>query len=338
MSFFAHIEELRTVLISCMVTLLVLAVGGWFASEWAMNFLISWAGLEGVQFIRPQEAFFTRFKISLLLGFIAGLPFIAFWIWGFVVPGLLRRERRVVLPLVFWSTLLFLIGIAFAILILTPVMLKFLIGFQTSLVEANLAVGYVVDFYVRMCLACGILFQLPLVVAILSFFGIITPGFLKSMWRHAIVVILIAAAIVTPADMLSQLVLGLPIILLYFISILISSAIHRGRQREAAKYDEEPPEPDDVPPHGPGEEPPLGPEDAHPRGPDGAQADVQDDAPPREADGASDSGSVPEAPAPPGRSADTPPQEGPAEPEAAEERKGEESGPPPLHPPEDWSI
>ncbi|MCK4305549.1 MAG: twin-arginine translocase subunit TatC, partial [Candidatus Eisenbacteria sp.] len=229
MSFLDHLDELRSVLISSVVALLVLGIGGWFISGWLMDFLIDHAGLGKAQFIKPQEAFFTRFKISLAAGFIVGLPYIALQVWSFVVPGLLKREKRVVLPLVFWSTLLFLMGAAFSFLILTPIMLRFLSGFGTPVVIANLAVGYVLDFYIRMAIACGVLFQLPLVVAVLSFFGIVTPGFLKSMWRQAIIVILIASAIVTPADMLSQLVLGLPIILLYFASIFVSAAICRAK-------------------------------------------------------------------------------------------------------------
>ncbi|MBP7669355.1 MAG: twin-arginine translocase subunit TatC [Candidatus Eisenbacteria bacterium] len=229
MSFFEHLDELRGVVVSCLFVLLVLACGAWFFSERLLDLLVS-RTVGQATFIRPLEAFMTRVKLSLLLGLIAGLPFIAFRVWGFVVPGLLQREKRIALPLVVLSTVLFLIGIAFASLALTPTMLKLLLGFGSERVVANIAVGYLFDFVLKMALACGLLFQLPLVIAILSLMGIVTPKFLLAKWRHAIVIILIVAAVVTPGDGPSQLVLAIPIVILYFLSIWVSAAIHRGKQ------------------------------------------------------------------------------------------------------------
>ncbi len=242
MSFFDHLEELRSVIIISLVTLVVLAIGAWFISGWLLDFLVTHT-VGQAQFIKPQEAFYTRLKLSLLAAALVGMPFIAYQVWSFVVPGLFRKEKRVVLPLVVWSTLLFLIGVAFSVLVLTPTMLKFLASFGSDVVQADLAVGYLLDFYMRMAIACGILFQLPLVIAVLSFFGIVTPGFLKSKWRHAILLILILSAIVTPADAASQLMLGVPIVLLYFISIFVSVAIYKSRGKE----EEDEPDGDDEP-------------------------------------------------------------------------------------------
>ncbi len=281
MSFTDHLEELRSVLFACLLTLVILGVGGWFVSDRVMDFLIEFAGLEGAQAIKPQEIFFTRFKISIMIGLLVGMPYIAAQIWGFVVPGLLQRERKTVFPLVFWSTLLFLSGVAFSLLVLTPIMLKFLAGFETLVVTANLAVGYVLDFYLRMAIACGFLFQLPLVVAVLSLFGILSPRHLRKFWRHAVVIILIAAAVVTPADVLSQLALGTPIILLYFVSILVSAVIQRGRRRKEPEQDEETPE------EGPPEDgPDGGSEDGPDGGSEGGPAGGSEDGP----DGGSEGG------------------------------------------------
>ncbi len=255
MSFFDHLEELRWVLLSCLGAVVVAAVGGWYVSSPLLDYLITHT-VGQAQFIKVQEAFYTRFKLALLLGFIAALPFVAYRIWNFVVPGLLQRERRVVYPLVIWSTILFLIGVAFSAFILTPTMVRFLTSFGTERMVANLSVGFMLDFYIRMAFACGILFQLPLVVAILSLFGIITPGFLKSKWRHAIVVILILSAMVTPTDMMSQLMLGLPVILLYFISIYISVMIYRAKPEESDEDEERPEPPPEPAPTGRESEPP----------------------------------------------------------------------------------
>ena len=236
MSFFEHLDELRGVLLSSIAVLLVLAVVAWFFSARLIDLLVV-RTVGQAQFIRPLEAFSTRVKISLLLGLIAGMPFIAFRIWGFIVPGLLHRERRFLMPIVLWSTLLFLLGVGFSTFVLSPMMLKLLLTFQTKYVTANVAVGYLLDFVLKMAFACGLLFQLPLIVAMLSHAGIVTPGYLKSKWRHAVVVILIVAAVVTPGDGPSQLVLAVPIVLLYFVSILVSASIHRGKRRRAAERD-----------------------------------------------------------------------------------------------------
>jgi sec-independent protein translocase protein TatC len=234
MSFLDHLDELRSVLLSCLVALLVLAVGAWIATEPVMNYLVQHvARLERAVFLKPTEPFTTRVKIALLMAFIAGLPYIGFQIWSFVVPGLMQREKRIVFPLVFWSSILFIVGVGFATFALSPTMLIILRSFGTEFVQESLSIGYLLDFLVKMAFACGIMFQLPLVVAVLSLFGLVTPGFLKSKWRHAIVLILFIAAVVTPGDGPSQLVLALPVILLYFVSIWISAVICRG-QREPA--------------------------------------------------------------------------------------------------------
>jgi sec-independent protein translocase protein TatC len=229
MSFLEHLDELRGVLFSSLLIMLVFAAAAWFFSERLLDFLVV-RTVGHAHFIKPLEAFMTRVKLSLLLGLMAGLPFIAFRIWGFVVPGLLHHERRLLLPLVIWSTLLFFLGVTFATAALTPTMLRILMSFGTQHIEQTIAVGYLFDFVLKMALACGLLFQLPLVIALLSHVGLVTPGFLLAKWRHAIVIILIVAAVVTPGDGPSQLVLALPIIILYFVSIWISAGIHRRKR------------------------------------------------------------------------------------------------------------
>jgi sec-independent protein translocase protein TatC len=230
MSFLDHLEELRGVFLSCLWVYLLLVIGGWAVSGRLLDILVRHT-VGTAQFIRPLEGFASRMKISLLVALIAGLPYFALRIWGFVVPGLLHHERRLVWPLVIWSTVLFLAGVAFSTLTLTPTMLRVLMSFQTEVIHADLAVGYLLDFFVKMAFACGLLFQLPLVIAALSYAGLVTPAFLKSKWRHAVLIILIVAAVVTPGDGPSQLVLAVPVIGLYFVSIGVSAGIHRRRRR-----------------------------------------------------------------------------------------------------------
>ena len=231
MPFLEHLEELRRAILGAFAAILVCAIGAYLVSGRVVDFVVQ-QHVGNAQFLRPMEAFLARIKVSLLLGLLASLPLVMFQIWNFVVPGLLEQERKLVRPMVVFSTILFLVGTAFSYLVLTPMMVKLLVGFATEHIHANISVEYLLDFVIRLALACGILFQLPLVVALLTLVRIVTPRFLWSKWRHAIVAILIVAAVATPGDGPSQVVLAAPIIVLYFLSILVSLLIVRGRDEE----------------------------------------------------------------------------------------------------------
>lgn len=244
MPFLEHLEELRRVLLTIAAAVVVCAVGAWFVSGHVIDYVVV-SHVGQAQFLRPMEAFVARMKVALLFGFMVSLPFVAFQVWNFVVPGLLNHERKIVMPLVFFSTLLFLVGTAFSYLVLTPMMIKLLMGFGTEHIQANITVDYLLDFIIKMAVACGILFQLPLVVAVLTLVRVVTPRFLISKWRHAVVVILIIAAVATPGDGPSQIILAAPIIVLYFLSIGISVLIVRDRGESGLDADPGDPEPED---------------------------------------------------------------------------------------------
>lgn len=220
-------------LLSCLVALAVLSCVAYYFSDRVLEHIVV-RHVGEAQFLHPMEAFSARLKLALLLGFIAGLPFIAFEVWSFVVPGLMHRERRLVVPLVASSVLLFLGGVAFSYFWLTPTMMSMLVSFGTEHVKANISVGFLLDFVLRMAMAAGLLFQLPLVVAVLSILDLVSPRWLLSKWRHAVVLILVLGAVVTPGDGPSQLLLAAPIIVLYFLSILVSLLLTRGRDHGRA--------------------------------------------------------------------------------------------------------
>ncbi|MBD3336410.1 MAG: twin-arginine translocase subunit TatC [Candidatus Eisenbacteria bacterium] len=226
MSLWDHLDELRSVLLRSVIAIFLGAAAVYAFSGPLLDLLVTRTAGEA-QFLKPMEGFAVRIKLSLILGLMLTLPYVLHQIWSFVVPGLLQRERRYVLPLVVSSTGLFLLGAAFSSFLLTPTIVRFLMGFATENIAGRLAISYLLDFFIKMALACGLLFQLPLVVAILSLFEILTPQFLIGKWRHAMVIILIIAAVVTPSDAASQLFLGGPVILLYFVSIAVSKAIWR---------------------------------------------------------------------------------------------------------------
>lgn len=237
MTFLDHLEELRRVIFSCLAAVTIASLVAYFFSDRILDYIVV-TQVGEAQFLHPMEAFSVRVKIAILLGVIATVPFTMFEIWGFIVPGLMGRERKIVLPLVFFSVVLFLLGMVFSYWVLTPMMLKMLMGFGTAHVKANIAVDYLIDFVLKLALASGLMFELPLVVAVLTMLNLVTPRFLWSKWRHAIVIILIVAAVVTPGDGPSQIILAAPIIVLYFLSIFLSFLIARDKKK---KGPEEPP-------------------------------------------------------------------------------------------------
>ncbi len=236
MHFLDHLEELRRVILASIGAIVVFATVAYFFSGRVVDYVVR-STVGQAQFIGPLDGWNARMLVSVLLGVVASLPFVSFQIWGFVLPGLHRRERRIVLPGVVSSTVLFLIGMAFSWFFLTPQMLRLLAGFGTEHVKPNLAVGPLLDFVVKMSLGTGLLFELPLVILTLTWMGILRPGQVWSKWRHAVVIILVLAAAVTPGDGPSMLVLAAPIIVLFFFSAIVASVVEKVRRRPAPGED-----------------------------------------------------------------------------------------------------
>ncbi len=238
MSFLAHLEELRSVLIRCLIALVAGSVVCWFFSGYILDALVlSTAG--EAKFIGPTEAFAARLKVTIMCGALLSLPVIAYWIWGFVVPGLLENERRFLLPIVVFSTVLFYLGAAFSYFALTPVVVKVLMDFGTDIIRPEITISPLLGLIIRLAIACGLVFQLPLALTIMSYFGVVSPKWLKDKWRYAVVGIFIVAAIATPADAVSQLILAGPICLLYFISVLLSGMVVRAKKRRGEEEGED---------------------------------------------------------------------------------------------------
>jgi sec-independent protein translocase protein TatC len=184
MSFLEHLDDLRGVLIQSAIVYLLAMIGCWFFSGRIIDFLINDLTIKHLIFYAPTEAFMARIKISLVLGLLVAYPFILFRIWSFVSPALFERERSVVWPFIIAASLLFYVGVAFAYLILIPIVLNFLIGFGTENLTPMISVTAYFAFVVRLCLVFGLVFQLPIIVFVLSLIGVVTPKFLLRQWRR----------------------------------------------------------------------------------------------------------------------------------------------------------
>ena len=179
-------------------------------------------------FQAPYEAFLAYLKVSLLSGLLAASPVLFTELWLFMAPGLYRHERRIFLPLILVSVLLFLVGAAFAFWFLIPFGLRFLLSFQTESLRPLLGIGAYFSFVVGMILACGITFDLPVVVLGLVRARVLGVGALQGARKGVIVFIFLLAAVVTPSpDPVGQILLALPLVLLYEGSVWAAKQIEK---------------------------------------------------------------------------------------------------------------
>jgi len=230
MSLLGHLEELRKRLVSSMLMILLGAGVGW----WLSGTVLEWAILHTVGHVvllDPLEAFTERFKLALVLGGCVALPFVLYQLWAFVLPGLFRRERRLLLPFVFTSLLLFFAGASTAIFLVVPIVLEVLKTFTTASMRQDIRLSSLLGFIYNLALATGVVFQLPLVAGALAALRIVTAGWLLKQWRLAIVGTLIVSALITPGDVVTaQIVLGLPLVVLYALSIGVAYIVQRVRK------------------------------------------------------------------------------------------------------------
>lgn len=264
MSFLEHLEELRWNIIRAVGSILVFTVLGWTYIEEVYHYVIIapaqtdfWTyrmmcklgkavGAEGLcidkidfelQALGVGEQFSMALTSSVIIGLIFAFPY-AFWeIWRFIRPGLKKYERKAARGAVFYVTLLFFSGVLFGYYVVTPLALNFLANFKLDPSIINeFSISSYIGMVATLTLACGLAFQLPIVVFVLSRVGILTPSLMREYRRHALIAILIAAAIITPsADIYSQVLVAMPLTLLYEISIIVSGRVAKAKAREEVR-------------------------------------------------------------------------------------------------------
>jgi sec-independent protein translocase protein TatC len=232
MSFLEHLDELRGVLVQSMVAFVGTSIVLWFFSGRVLDLLVADLSVEQLNFFAPTEAFMVRLKLSFVLGLMVTFPFILSRVWRFVAPGLFSNERKTVYPLLMASSALFYVGVVFCYVVLIPVVLDFLLGFGTGKLNPLISVNAYFAFVARLCFTFGLVFQLPIVVLMLSLAGIVTPGQLLRQWRYAVIIIFVVAAILTPPDPVSQVMMALPVLLLYIGSVFVAHLAVRRRRKE----------------------------------------------------------------------------------------------------------
>ncbi len=239
MPFLDHLEDLRRVLFQSAVACVLCALAGWWLAPRVLENIVH-ATVGHAIVLSPLEALNERIKLSLILGLALALPVVLHRLWSFVVPGLLRRERSWVPWMAAASYILFALGAWAAYGYVVPLVMRVLSGFMTPSMTSQIRLSELLGFTYNMALACGVVFQLPLVCMTLTAVGIVTPGFLLRQWRVAIVGVFVLTAIITPGDVVTaQLVMGVPMTALYFVSVGLSWLVARRRRESEARVEKE---------------------------------------------------------------------------------------------------
>ncbi|MSP26328.1 MAG: twin-arginine translocase subunit TatC [Myxococcales bacterium] len=235
MTIWEHIAELRKRLVICLVAVLVLTTIAWEFREPLLSFLVkpfadAWraegvSGNPSLHFPTPAAAFVAYFRVALLAGLLGSSPVMFYQLWAFVAPGLYAREKRYVIPFVTCSSLLFVGGGYFGWRLAFPIAFRYFLSLAGSLesiqvtVTPTVMMGDYIDFVMQLLLGFGLIFELPLFILFLSLAGIVNYLWLARYFRHFVLVAFIVAAVLTPPDVTSQLLMALPMIVLYTVSI-----------------------------------------------------------------------------------------------------------------------
>jgi sec-independent protein translocase protein TatC len=228
-----HVEELRRRLWVCLGAISLAAMVSFASAGQLMEWLKRPAGpaLAKLAFFSPPEGMLAYMKVAIAAGLALAMPVVLYELWAFVSPGLSRQERRYGRHFIVWGSLLFLGGCAFAYWVLLPISLKFLLAFGGGQLEPIISVGRYLSFTLGVLLACGLVFQLPLAVALLTKIGVLRARTLRRKWPHAAVGLAIIAAILTPTtDIATMLLMVIPMLALYEVSIWVAALIERGRR------------------------------------------------------------------------------------------------------------
>ncbi|MGB1217586.1 MAG: twin-arginine translocase subunit TatC [Saprospiraceae bacterium] len=261
MTFLDHLEELRWHLMRSSIAILIGGIAIFLSGSWFFDNVILWpkspdfvtyemicwlsqkVGLGTAACVTPkeitlvshdlQEIFVTHLKVSAIGGFVIAFPYVLWEIWRFVAPGLKNSERKYTGGLVWVCSLLFLMGVAFGYFIISPFAIYYLTNYEVSVsVRPDIQFSSFINSITMITLPAGIVFELPVVVYFLSKIGLVTPMMMRKYRKHAFVIILIVAAIITPPDVITQFIIGVPLYMLYEISIGISARIYKKREQE----------------------------------------------------------------------------------------------------------
>ncbi|MFZ0785743.1 MAG: twin-arginine translocase subunit TatC [Candidatus Acidiferrales bacterium] len=243
MSFFDHLVELRKRIVNSLIAIGIGMLVGFYVSKHFIDYIVRpmQDALRAnhlddkLIYTGPAAPVGLIINLSLYLGIVIAMPYVLYQIWLFVAPGLYKHERRAVAGFIISSMSLFLCGIAFGYYVLLPQVLTFLISFTSDIpIKPLISINEYFDLILVVLVGLGVIFELPVLIFILSIFGIVTPKFLLKNFRYAMLLITLAAAIVTPTpDATTMIVFMAPMVVLYFVGVLVSYLVVRRKRAQA---------------------------------------------------------------------------------------------------------
>lgn len=256
MTFIDHLEELRWHIIRALIAVVAAGIVLFIFQDWLFGTVIF--GPTKADFISNRifcsiaesmcapppkfiiqsvgfgETFITSVRVSFMGGLIVGFPFVFYEIWSFIRPGLYEKEQGATRGAVFICSALFLLGVCFGYFLVAPFGIRWLGGYTLPGVENQPTLSSIINYMIMFTLPTGLIFELPVVVYVLSRIGLVTAGGMRKFRRYAIVLVLIVAGILTPPDPVTQFLVGVPMYLLYEASIYISASVERQLKRKEA--------------------------------------------------------------------------------------------------------
>jgi sec-independent protein translocase protein TatC len=236
MPFLDHLEEFRWSLLKSIFAVAICVILGWFLSDAFYTTVTALSNKVELPliFTKVMEPIMIKLQMAVVIGIVLSLPFIFYFMWSFIAPGLYQNEKRWVLPMVLTATACFLAGAALAFFVIIPYMLQFMKMFIPDDVSPLITIGDFISVLLKFTILFGVLFELPVVSFALARIGILKYEWLAKYRRYAIVIIFIVAAIFTPPDPISQSLMAVPLVILYEISILVARFAGRQRHLQAA--------------------------------------------------------------------------------------------------------
>ncbi len=226
MGFLEHLEELRWRIIYSLIGVVVGTIVAWIFIDFLINEILLLPARNAnihLQNLKPFGQLFLYLEVAIIVGFVLSLPNFFYQLWKFIAPALKENEKHYITGIVAFTTVCFVIGIIFGYYVMVPITFKFAAKFGTTAIENNFAINEYFSIVISILLGAGVVFELPMLSFFLSKLGILTPRLMSKYRRHSIVVIMILAAVLTPGtDPVAQVLLAIPLVLLYEISILVS--------------------------------------------------------------------------------------------------------------------
>lgn len=232
MSVLEHLGELRRRLIRCLIAVLFTSVLSFIFAKQIFNILIMPAEGINLVFIEMTEMIGTYMKVSFASGVILAMPYLVYQVLMFIFPALTPREKRYILVILPWVALMFIGGVAFGYFILVPPATKFLITFGSDIASPQIKIGNYISIVIRLLLAIGLVFELPIITTFLARIGVVSPKWLAAKRKLAIVFAFILAALITPTfDPINQSLVAAPLIILYEMSIWLAKLVYRREEK-----------------------------------------------------------------------------------------------------------